>query len=180
MKDKAGSISLTQKEYDAARPGFVAEFKAIPPTHPSPASDNIEHSLQFAVMMRSRLCIGLYHDGSRPELVRAGPRVRYRRRPGHPRRLGRVGIQFPGADDPDPVIFPILHRIDHCRYDPAYKSEVLDFSVSPDEWAWISVGHAPNCSPQENGSGIASSSMKSRPFWPRTWRSSRASSCATE
>ena len=45
-----------------ARSGFAAELQMLPPSHPSPAADDVENGFELAVMVRSGLCIRLDDD----------------------------------------------------------------------------------------------------------------------
>ena len=59
---------------EISRARFAAELKAIAPAHASAALHDVQYGFQLAVVMRSRLCIGLNCDGAGPKLrgTRAG------------------------------------------------------------------------------------------------------------
>src|SRR5258707_383944 len=54
---------------EVARSGFPAELQMIPPSHSSPAADDVENGFQLAVMVRSGLCIRLDDDCAGPQFA---------------------------------------------------------------------------------------------------------------
>src|SRR5271170_3271858 len=52
-----------------ARPGFVAEFQLIAPSHPNPALYYVKDRLQFSMMMRSCPGIRLNQHSAGPQLA---------------------------------------------------------------------------------------------------------------
>src|ERR671922_1218041 len=56
-----------------ARPCFRGEFEVLAPAHPCPPPDDVNHRLQFAMMVRARSSIGFDRKGAGPQLARAGP-----------------------------------------------------------------------------------------------------------
>lgn len=49
-----------------------AKFEPFTPTHAGPSAYDVDHALEFAVMVRTSFCSGLDRDGSRPERARPG------------------------------------------------------------------------------------------------------------
>src|ERR1700693_6539833 len=45
---------------EVARPGLAAEFQALSPSHAGSAANYVENGLQFAVVMRPGLGVGLH------------------------------------------------------------------------------------------------------------------------
>jgi hypothetical protein len=95
-------------------PSLRDEFKPVTPAHPSPSSDNVDHTLDGAVMMSSRGSTGvnIYRPG--PEKLRAMARSRNRGSSIHPQRLRRVGIQLVRMHNVHTLGSPTL-RIAHLR-----------------------------------------------------------------
>jgi len=63
------------------------------------AADNVDHSLQLAVMVWAGFGVWLNNHRTSPQLTGPGTRVRNRGGSCHSRRLGRVGVQLPCAHD---------------------------------------------------------------------------------
>src|SRR5438477_781241 len=55
-----------------SRTSLLAELELLAPPHSRPSPNNIKHRFKLAVVMRSCLRVRLDHDGSRPQLARAG------------------------------------------------------------------------------------------------------------
>src|SRR6185436_13760688 len=53
---------------EIARLGFGGEFEMIAPTHASSAFDNVDHTLEFTVMMSAGLGVWMNSHGPGPEL----------------------------------------------------------------------------------------------------------------
>ena len=84
---------------EVAGPGFGGELEPIAPLHPRAAADHVDHAFHGAVMMRARLGLGMDDHRPGPELLRAGARMRDRRRAIHAGRLRGVGVELVARDD---------------------------------------------------------------------------------
>ena len=109
-------LLMRNKRWDVdevALAGFSGELQPITPTHASLALDDIDHALKLAMVMRSRLCVGMNAYSTGPELRSARSRVSYCGRAIHPGSLRSVRVEFAGVNDPNSVVFPIEFFIGH-------------------------------------------------------------------
>jgi hypothetical protein len=83
------------------------ELEPLPPTHPRPAADDVDDTLQRTVVMCTALGIRVDDDCPCPQLHGAGPSGGDRRGAVHPRRLRRVHIELVGTHHPYPAQPPI-------------------------------------------------------------------------
>src|SRR6202021_1074697 len=88
-------------------PRLVDKLQLISPAEPRPASHNIKHGFQLPMMMRPGLGVGMYHDRSRPELLRADTSMRDSLGASHPWSLWSISIQFAAPNNAQPVILPV-------------------------------------------------------------------------
>src|SRR5580700_1343361 len=103
--------------------GFIDELQIVSPAKAGAAANYVDHGLEFSVMMRAGLGVGVNYDRSGPELLRADFGVRDGFGAGHARSLRRVGVEFAAADDAQAVSFPvgslvrarIVHGTDYSR-----------------------------------------------------------------
>lgn len=86
---------------------LVAELQTIAPAHARTPSHDINHCLQFAVVVGTCFCVRLNNYGTSPQLTGPCTRAGNSGRPRHSGGLGRVGIQFPGSHNFHAVLFPI-------------------------------------------------------------------------
>src|SRR5262249_39272877 len=56
-----------------ARSCFRSEFEMLAPAHPCPPPDDVNHGLQFAMMVWARFGVGLDRKGAGPQFARTGP-----------------------------------------------------------------------------------------------------------
>ena len=98
---------------EIARARFGRELEMIAPSHARFAFDDVDDALEFAVVMRAGLRIGMNAYGAGPELRRTGPRVSNRGSAIHPGRLRRVRVEFAGMNDANSVMFPIKILVAH-------------------------------------------------------------------
>src|ERR1700761_7730884 len=63
---------------EIAGAGLIGELEMIAPAHARTAFDDVEHRLEFAMMMWSGFGVRVHHHRSGPEFSRAGPRMRDR------------------------------------------------------------------------------------------------------
>ena len=92
---------------EVARTGFSSKLQSFAPTHSSPAFHNVDHAFELAVMMRSRLCVCVDGDGSRPQFAGACPSVSDRRGTIHSLRLRCVRIEFARTNYANAFVFPV-------------------------------------------------------------------------
>src|SRR6185369_1957166 len=95
---------------EVAGSGFSGEFQSIAPPHAGLAFYDVDYTFEFAVMMRSGLCVGMNAYSAGPELRGAGSRVSDRRGSIHSRSLRSVGIEVFGMNDANPMKFPVSFR----------------------------------------------------------------------
>src|SRR5215469_1621647 len=57
---------------EIARSGLIDILEMLSPSKPCSALHDVQHGLQFAVMVRTRFGVGLHYDRACPELLRAG------------------------------------------------------------------------------------------------------------
>src|ERR1700733_7236215 len=88
-------------------PRLLDKLPLISPAEPRPASHNINHGFQLPMMMRPGLGVGMYHDRSRPELLRADTSMRDSLGASHPWSLWSISIQFAAPNNAQPVILPV-------------------------------------------------------------------------
>lgn len=101
MRHKRGNVN------EVARPRIVAELKVITPSHPSTSPNYVKDRLQFTMMMRPGLCIGLHDDDTCPKLTGSRPGMGNRCSPRHTRSLRSIRIQLSRSNDLDAVVLPI-------------------------------------------------------------------------
>src|SRR5688572_1579691 len=91
---------------EVARIGFGGELEPLAPAHPRLAAQHVDDALELAMMVRSRLGVGV--DGHRtcPDLLRADARIVDRRLAIHARSLRCVRIESVARDHPHAVMFP--------------------------------------------------------------------------
>ena len=94
-------------ENKITRAGFIGEFEAIAPAHAGAASHDVEDGLKFTVVMRSGFRIRLDDDGSCPELRGSGASIGDCGSPRHAGCLWSIDIEVTGADNSDPLMFPV-------------------------------------------------------------------------
>src|SRR5580658_8542455 len=92
---------------EISRSRFVDELQTVSPAKARAAPHDVDHSLQFAMMMRTGLGIRMHHDRSRPKFLRADSGTRDGFGAGHTGRLWRVGVQFAAANDAQAVVLPV-------------------------------------------------------------------------
>ena len=80
-------------EDDVAWASLSDELEVLAPAHLRTTCHDKDHTLQLAMMMRSRFRIGLDRHRSCPQLVGTGAGMRNRRRARHPRRLRCIQIE---------------------------------------------------------------------------------------
>jgi DNA-binding response OmpR family regulator len=85
---------------------FGFEFEALAPAQSGNPVENVDHGLQVAVVMGTGLRLRINSESAGPELRRARVRRRHRGDAMQARRLGYVGIELFGADDPHTVCSP--------------------------------------------------------------------------
>ena len=87
---------------EVARTGFVdEELEMLAPAESGAALDDVQHRLQFAVVMRGGFGVRLDSQRFRPRSFEAPAVMAWSDRggSGHAGSLGRVGIELTGADD---------------------------------------------------------------------------------
>ena len=77
---------------EISRVCLTAELQAITPAHAGTTSHDVDHGLQFAMMVRSGFGVRLNNYGTSPQLTGSCTRVRYSSSPCHSRALRCVGI----------------------------------------------------------------------------------------
>ena len=86
MRDKGWNVN------EISRACLTTEFQAIAPAHAGTTSHDVDHGLQFAMMVRSGFCVRLNNYGTSPQLTGPCTRVGYGGSPCHSRGLRCVGI----------------------------------------------------------------------------------------
>ena len=89
-------------------PGLGDEFELLAPAHPRLAAHHVDHALQFAMMVRAGLGVGMDRDRAGPDLLRADAGMVDRRLAVHAGRLRGVGIERVARDDPHAVMLPFV------------------------------------------------------------------------
>ena len=92
---------------EVSRVCLIAEFQAITPSHAGTTSHDVDHRLQFAMMVGTSLGVGLYDDGTRPQLAGSGTSVSDGGGPSHSWSLGRVRIQVSRVHDLYAMFLPV-------------------------------------------------------------------------
>jgi len=87
-----------------ARPRFAAEFQVVSPSHTGPATNDVKDGFEFAVVMRSGLCVGLNYHRAGPQFARARSSVSDGCCASHAGSLGRVGVQIAGWNDLNAIV----------------------------------------------------------------------------
>lgn len=117
---------------EISRRRFVAELQMISPAHPRTTSHNVDHRLQFAVMVGRRFGVRLNHYRTSPQLTSACSRVRNGRCPRHSRGLRCVAVQFPSPHNFHAVLFPIQVFTPSTEQDSKeYPSTAFQTQVRP-------------------------------------------------
>ena len=83
----------------------------ISPAKAGAAAHYIDDSLEFSVMMWAGLRVGMHHDRSRPELLRADPGMGDGFGAGHAGGLRSISVEFAAADDAQAISFPVGHFV---------------------------------------------------------------------
>ena len=92
---------------EVAGAGFSDKLETVAPTHASAAFDNVDDTLELAVMMRPGFGVGMDGYRARPEFQRPGSRVSDGSSAIHAGRLRRVRIEFTCVNDTNSVMLPI-------------------------------------------------------------------------
>src|SRR5262245_30605840 len=94
-----------------ARSCFRSEFEMLTPAHPCPPRDDVNHRLQFAMMVWARFGLGLDREGAGPQLARTGPCSGNRRRARHIGCLRSIQINLTSRNHLHSVVAPICLRL---------------------------------------------------------------------
>jgi len=86
--------------------GLGLEFQTLAPAQSRDSVENVNHGLQVAVVMRAGFRLGVDCERAGPELRRSRVPRRHRREAMQSRRLGDIGIELSGADDPYTIQSP--------------------------------------------------------------------------
>jgi len=90
-----------------SRPSFLAEFQLVAPAHSSSALDDVENSLQFSMVMRPSLGIGLNQHRTGPQFACSSSRMGDGGSARHARCLWRIQIKFIPMNDFHSMLCPI-------------------------------------------------------------------------
>src|ERR1700704_6358772 len=91
---------------EVARLSLGDEFQALPPAQSRDTVDDIDHAFKIAVMVGTRLGLGIDRDCTRPEFGSPGALGCDSGTTLHAQRLRRTGIKLVRANDPHPVRSP--------------------------------------------------------------------------
>src|SRR4029434_6430763 len=91
--------NVRRNEDEVARTRLGSEFETIAPLHPCATADHVDHALDRAMMVRPSLRFWMDDDGTGPEFLCAGARMRDRSCAIHSRRLSGVRIKLIGMND---------------------------------------------------------------------------------
>src|SRR5260221_4049627 len=94
-------------EDEIARTRLGRELEPVTPSHPGPATHDVDHALQGTVVMCAGLRIRLNDHRPGPELLGTGPRRVDRCGAIHPRRLWRGYVEVVGVDHAENVEPPV-------------------------------------------------------------------------
>ncbi len=94
---------------EVAGAGLGDELQLVAPAHAGAALHDVDHALEVAVVMGAGLGVGVDGDRAGPQLLGADAGEIDGRGAVHARRLGGVGVERSGGDDPHAVVFPIGH-----------------------------------------------------------------------
>jgi len=92
---------------EIARSGLVHKLQPISPSKTSAAAYDVNHRLDFSMMMGAGPGVWLHNDRSSPKFLGTHLRMRNSLRSRHPRRMRCVRIQLTGANNTQTVRFPI-------------------------------------------------------------------------
>ena len=82
-------------------PGFLGKFQLVAPAHSNSALDDVENSLQFSMVMRPGLGIGLNQHSTGPQSVCSSSRMGDGGSARHARCLWRIQIKLIRMNDFD-------------------------------------------------------------------------------
>src|SRR2546428_13734535 len=91
---------------EVAGAGFGHEFELVAPAHAGLAANDVDHALDWAMMMSAGLSLGVDDDGAGPEFLGAGARVGDGGGAVHARGLRGVDVELVGVDDAHAGVFP--------------------------------------------------------------------------
>src|SRR5262245_52640791 len=103
-----------------------SEFDMLAPAHPCPPRDDVNHRLQFAMMVWARFGVGLDREGAGPQLARTGPCSGNRRRARHIGCLRSIQINLASRNHLHSMVAPICLRLHTHTNSP--------LCVDLDEW----------------------------------------------
>ena len=92
---------------EISRCRLIAELQTVTPSHSGTTSHDVDHGLQFTMMVRGSFSVRLNNYGTSPQFAGPGTRVRNGGCPCHSRALGCVGVQIPSAHNFHAVLFPV-------------------------------------------------------------------------
>src|SRR5450755_2946907 len=92
---------------EISRTGLITELQPVAPAHSRMTADDVNHRLQFAMVVGAGFGVRLNHNGTGPQLTGPGTRMSDGGCPRHSRGLGRVGVQFSRMHDLYAVLFPV-------------------------------------------------------------------------
>jgi hypothetical protein len=91
---------------EVTRPGLRRELQMAAPAHACTALDDVDHTLQMAVMVRPGFGLGVDSHGAGPKLLSAHAGKVDRGLAIHVRCLGRVGVELVSRNHPHAIVLP--------------------------------------------------------------------------